>query len=164
MLYDEEEDNLLKLLLREFGVHWKVIKKHFNARINRDKIYTEHMLRNRYNRISKQKRQSLNVCSKCGQLSRGHTCSRTLNYNTVRLQLKGESELSNTVDLNVIISDVEASLFSKMRPLTCFDEWTQDGYADLSNETPQMFEEYFVDKQPLQTVSQYLAFDSACTV
>lgn len=159
MLYDEEEDNLLKELLQEHGCHWGIVGKQFNAKINRKKVYTEAMLRNRYYRITKQKKSQRNKCTKCGQWLRGHSCSMKNNsaehYISVQLKLKGylkESELNNIVDLNVLINDVEASLLSKMRPLTHFAEMPQVSYADLSGEAPQMFEEYFSDMPPLQKV------------
>ena len=150
MLYDAEEDTLLLELLREHGCKWGIIKKQFNTEINRSKIYTEPMLRNRYYRIAKQKKTQLNRCTKCGQMKRGHTCG--IKYNAVKVKLRGLLIASELVDIDALITDVETSLLSKMQPLTHFDEMTEGACSDSSDADSQMLEEYFFDKQPLQMV------------
>lgn len=133
MLYDEEEDNLLMDLLNKHGCCWKTIIKEFNQMINRKKVYTQAMLRNRYYRIAKQNKPQRNKCTKCGQWSRGHSCPMRKNglqeYDRIQLSLKGylkESELKSIVDINLLINEVETSLLSKMQPLTHFAEMTDD--------------------------------------
>lgn len=154
MLYDAEEDTLLLELLREHGCKWGIIKEQFNSEINRSKIYTEAMLRNRYYRIAKQKGTQRNKCTKCGQMTRSHTCG-IMKYHAVKVKLRGfliASEFDNTVDIDALITDVETSFLSKMQPLTHFDEMTEGVCSDLSDEDSQMLEEYFFDKRPLQMV------------
>ena len=97
---------------------------------DKNRYFTQNMLRNRYYRISRPIKIAKNKCSKCGQPLRGHTCFGP-NYKVVHIKLNGhkyEEEVCNEVkmpdDIDIEIQDIiqEYGMNSKISQVNTFDE------------------------------------------
>lgn len=86
--YALEHDTLLLDLVEQHGTRWKVVRDEFNRLVKTRQVFTIHMIRNRFARMTKQKLAGRNLCASCGQLKRGHTCG-ALRYNAIRVKLRG---------------------------------------------------------------------------
>lgn len=78
--FSSEDDSLLFSLLSEHGMQWKVVLKMYNRNtLATKRSYSS--LRNRYQRVDRQKRllergqlRAINRCRECGEMKRGHIC------------------------------------------------------------------------------------------
>lgn len=115
-----DEDALLLRLIERHGTSWKVISEQMPNR-------TVSSMRNRYQRIIRgQQGTGKNMCLKCGQVKRGHSCGRR-----------------NDVDAGSVASSVLQGDDDDVPPLLSSDASVHEDAdvedEDLENDDPALF-------------------------